>query len=55
MTATAKWRIRLALYGNRSLELFLDLSATNFLLDVEGQEIGRDVFVNFDAKQLSDS
>jgi hypothetical protein len=41
--------------GIGSLEPFLDPSATNFLLDVEGQEIGRDVFINFDAKQLSDS
>ena len=41
--------------GIRSLEPLFDLSATNLLLDVKGQEIGRDVFIDFDAKHLSDS
>jgi len=41
--------------GIGSLEPFFDLSATNLLLDVKGQEIARDVFIDFDAKHLSDS
>ena len=41
--------------GIRRLEPLFDLSATNLLLDVKGQEIGRDVFIDFDAKHLSDS
>ena len=41
--------------GIRSLEPLFDLSATNLLLDVKGEEIGRDVFIDFDAKHLSDS
>ena len=41
--------------GIGSLEPLFDLSATNLLLDVKGQEIGRDVFIDFDAKHLSDS
>ena len=39
--------------GIRSLEPLVDLSATNLLLDIKGQEIGRDVFIDFDAKHLS--
>ena len=41
--------------GIRSFEPWLDLSATNLLLDVKGQEIARHVFIDFDAQHLSDS
>jgi hypothetical protein len=41
--------------GIGRLEPLFDLSATNFLLDVKSQEILRDVFIDFDAKHLSDS
>ena len=41
--------------GIRGLEPMLYLSTANFLLDAEGQEIGGDVFIDFDAQHLSDS
>src|ERR1019366_10129882 len=37
------------------LEPLLDLAVANFLLNVNGLEIGRDVLVDLDSKCLSDS
>ena len=36
-------------------EPMLDLAVANFLLNVDGQEVGRDVLVDLDTKCLSDS
>ena len=37
------------------LEPLFDLPTTNLLLDVERQEVGGDVLIDFDAQRLSDS
>jgi hypothetical protein len=39
----------------RCFESLFDPTVMNFLLDKDGQEIRRDVFVNLDTKRLSDS
>src|SRR5438132_10532233 len=39
----------------RRLEPLLDFAVSNLLLNVEGQEVGRDVLIDLDTEHLSDS